>query len=386
MAQDVFISYAHVDHEFVSRLALDLEDHGIDVWIDRMDIHAGEVWRETIAAGVRNCKVLILVVSPGSLASQAVGKELQMAMAQRKPVLPLLYRKVDIPPDLRPQLERYQYINFRRGSYEQNLADLVAHLATHGVSSRELTPKELAERARQRLLRKPPPTHWGEVLRRVPGWALAWALGWLVPWIIVPVVASLGFNHLLGLDQPPALGELVLMPVAGFVGGLIGGLLAGLFTMLALRHHAVSIQWKHMSMAIRIWAVGGTVAGAASFGLILFGTKLPTATSEPVDCTGLSFAECFQESVGQAIGDVAQQACLGMFAMILALLVGVALSTVAVLIIGLVAGGAAVRRIRRLEPGILGRQAAWVVLGWGLGAVVTVASGIMILARLTGQT
>lgn len=379
MAQDVFISYSHADHEFVSRLALDLEERGADVWIDRMDIHAGEEWRETIAAGVRNCKVLILVVSPESLASEWANEELRMAMAQSKPVIPLLYRKAEIPPDLQPQLGRYQYINFRRGSYEQNLADLVAHLATHGARFRDLTQDEIADLARRRLLRAPPRVRWGEVLRRVPGWALAWALGWLVVWTIVPIVAALGLNRLVGLPDPPALGELLLMPVSGFVGGFVGGLWAGLFTMLALRRNAASIQWKHMSMAVRIWAIAGTAAGAASFGLFLFGTELPTP-SEPVDCSGLSFAECFQERMGRATSDALGQACLGVFA----ILFGAALSTVAVLMIGLVAGGAAVRRIRRLEPGILGRQAAWVVLGWGLGAVLTVASGFYVLTQLTG--
>lgn len=384
MGQDVFISYAHADHEFVSRLALDLEERGADVWIDRMDIHAGEQWRETIAAGVRNCKVLLLVVSPESLASEWANEELRLAMAHDKPVLPLLYRKAEVPPNLQPKLGRYQYINFRRGSYEGNLADLVAHLSTHGVPFRDLTPDELADLARRRLLREPPPTRWGEVFRRVPGWALAWALGWVVVWIIVPIVVALGLNRFLGLSRPLEWGDLVLMPVAGFVGGFLGGLGAGLFTMLALRKHATSIHWKHMSMAIRIWAVGGTIAGAVSFGLFLFGSELPTTTSEPVDCSELSFAECFQERVGQAASDVIGQACLGVFAVIFVVLLGAALSTIAVLIIGLVAGGAAVRRIRRLEPGILGKQAVWVVLGWGFGAVLAVASGFYLLTRLTG--
>ena len=378
MAQDVFISYAHADHEFVSRLALDLEERGADVWIDRMDIHAGQEWRETIAAGVRNCRVLILVVSPESLASEWANEELRLAMAHGKPVLPILYRKAEIPPDLQPKLGRYQYINFRQGSYQGNLSDLVAHLAAHGVSFHGLTSDELAEQARRRLLREPLPIRWGEVLRRVPGWAVAWALGWLAPWTTVPVVAALGLNRLMGISDRPALGDLFLMPVAGFVGGFVGGLWAGLLTMLALRRHATSIGWKHMSIAIRIWAIAGTIAAGASFALVLFGTALP-APSEPVDCGGLSFAECFQERMGRAAGDALGRACLGIFA----ILFGAALSTFAVLIIGLVAGGAAVRRIRRLEPGILGRQAVWVVLGWGLGAVLTVASGLYLLTRLT---
>jgi hypothetical protein len=39
-----------------------------------------------------------------------------------------------------------------------------------------------------------------------------------------------------------------------------------------------------------------------------------------------------------------------------------------------------VRHIRRLEPGILGRQAIWVVLGWGAGAVVAVMASIVVFS------
>jgi hypothetical protein len=40
----------------------------------------------------------------------------------------------------------------------------------------------------------------------------------------------------------------------------------------------------------------------------------------------------------------------------------------------------AVRHIRRLEPGILGRQAFWVVLGWGLGADVAAIASMVIFS------
>ena len=68
--------------------------------------------------------------------------------------------------------------------------------------------------------------------------------------------------------------------------------------------------------------------------------------------------------------------CVGL---LIGILIGLMSSIGVVLVVGLVAGAVAVRRIRRLEPGILGRQAAWVVIGWGLGAVVAVASGFGLL-------
>jgi hypothetical protein len=89
----------------------------------------------------------------------------------------------------------------------------------------------------------------------------------------------------------------------------------------------------------------------------------------------LSPGDCFMQSMGQGLSDILSQACFGLLIMIF----GGAFSAIGILLVGMVAGGAAVRRIRRLEPGILGRQAFWVVLGWGLGAVLAMA-GVLFLA------
>lgn len=376
--EEVFISYSHQDQEFVSRLALDLEERGAEVWIDREDLHAGEKWQESIAQGVRACKAFLLVVSPQWLKSEWGQREFRLAVESKRPVIPLLYGKADLPREL----ASYQYINFRQGSYAENLADLVAALARHGVAlheAQELAPEEMARRSRARLLREPGPTDWGAVFGRVPGWALAWALGWTVMWALMPIVVSVGFDRVMGVRTTLKTQDLLLLPVCGFVGGLAGGLLAGLFTMLALRRNAGSIRWKHMSMAFRIWAVAGTIVALVAFGLIFVSSERP-ADSPPVDCTGLSFGECFSQSMGQGLSDALQQVCFGAIILIF----GGALAAVGMLFVGLVTGGAAVRRIRRLEPGILGRQAFWVVLGWGLGAVLAMVTVLYAASRVVG--
>jgi hypothetical protein len=379
MMDQVFISYSHQDQEFVSRLALDLEKRGAQVWIDREDIHAGTKWQESIAQGVRACKAFLLVVSPESLKSEWANREFRLAVDSNRPVIPLLYRKARIPRELAAPLESYQYIDFRQGSYGENLADLVASLAALGVelhAAQELNPEELARRNRERLLGEPGPTAWGAVLGRVPGWALAWALGWMVIGAIVPILVEIGWNRKLGTSTPLDLAQLLLMPVWGLIGGFAGGLLAGLFTMLALRRNAASIRWKHMAMAFRIWAIAGTIVCVVIFGFFFLSSQGPAA-SAPVDCSGLGPGDCFMQSMGQGLSDILSQACFGLLIMIF----GGAFSAIGILLVGMVAGGAAVRRIRRLEPGILGRQAFWVVLGWGLGAVLAMAGVLFLMSR-----
>jgi hypothetical protein len=346
-----------------------------------MDIHAGTEWRERIAQGIRDCTVFVLVVSPTSLRSDWAQREVDLAVQYGKPILPLLYRRAQLPA----ALERYQYISFRRGSYAQNLNDLVAQLARHRVSVRDVDQDKLVQRDRDRLLGTQPKPQWKTVFAKIPGWALAWAIGWLIIWTAIPVVLYI-LNNFAGSSEPPDLGKLAFASLSGIAGGLVGGLVAGLFTMIALRHNAPSVSWKHQSLAIRIWAVGGTIVVAVVVGvvwLILNTGSPPSVESTPVDCNTLSL-ECFQARIDQAAQDIVGQICMGFMYFLFAILIGLLSGLLAVLLIGLVAGVIAVRRIRRLEPGILGRQTAWVVVGWGLGAVAGVVAGFGLLGLLTG--
>lgn len=73
-----------------------------------------------------------------------MAEELALALKQRKPIIPLVYRKTDIPAMLNAQLEGFQFLDFRKGGYAQNLADLVTALERHGVSlhaARELSQR-----------------------------------------------------------------------------------------------------------------------------------------------------------------------------------------------------------------------------------------------------
>ncbi len=97
-----------------------------------------------------------------------------------------------------------------------------------------------------------------------------------------------------------------------------------------------------------------------------------------MDCSGLSFGDCFSQSMSQGLSDML---IAGVFRPVFLLIFGGAFSAVGILLVGMVAGGAAVRRIRRLEPGILGRQAFWVVLGWGLGAILAEVGVLFLMGR-----
>jgi hypothetical protein len=370
MTAPVFISYSHHDKEFVLRLALDLEERGTQVWIDQGDIQGGEQWRQSIAQGVGGCQAFVLVISPESIRSPWVQQELNAAFQYSKPVVPLIYRKTQIPRDLNTQLERYQILNFSQGGFAENRADLETALTRHGVAlhaARELSPAERAERRRQRL-GVPVGTQWSAVFSRIPGWALAWGLGWAVFWIVLLIFMT--------IVAKSEIKNVVAFPIGGLAGGFIAGLLAGLFTMLALRRNAGSIHWRHMSSAIRIWGIVGPI-GTVAAGLLTIALFNPSSvvTSAAPSCANLSPGDCFAAGVGHAIGSslaVGFTLALLMILYILATL----------FVIGAIAGWLAVRHIRRLEPGILGRQAIWVIIGWGGSAILATIATVIAISAL----
>jgi hypothetical protein len=101
---DAFISYSRKDSAWVAKLRDGLEAAGKDVWMDRHDIPKGEDWAQQIERGIQLADNFVFVLSPDSLESPEVGKEVAHALRSKKRLLPVLARDVDrgaAPPEVR---------------------------------------------------------------------------------------------------------------------------------------------------------------------------------------------------------------------------------------------------------------------------------------------
>src|SRR5262245_47518889 len=92
----IFLSHSHADKDFARRLAQDLVKAGVRVWIDDAEIFLGDSLIEKIRRGIDEMDYLGVILSPQSVASQWVQKEVELAMNQeidgkRIKVLPLLH-------------------------------------------------------------------------------------------------------------------------------------------------------------------------------------------------------------------------------------------------------------------------------------------------------
>jgi TIR domain len=130
MPPNVFLSHTHADKSFVKRLAKDLDNQGISYWLDEAEIKIGDSLIEKIRAGIDIVDFVAVVLSPDSVASPWVQREVDVAMNQeimgrRVKVLPLMYRKCDLPGFLLGK----RYANFTNDThYQTALEDLVRSL------------------------------------------------------------------------------------------------------------------------------------------------------------------------------------------------------------------------------------------------------------------
>lgn len=126
----VFLSHNQADKPFVRRLAADLDNQGIPYWLDEAEIKIGESLIEKIRAGIDKVDYVAVVLSPNSVNSPWVQREIDVAMNQeimgrRLKVLPLMYRMCDLPGFLLGK----RYADFTEDSrYPAALEDFVRSL------------------------------------------------------------------------------------------------------------------------------------------------------------------------------------------------------------------------------------------------------------------
>jgi hypothetical protein len=127
MSVSIFLSHNSADKPFARRLALALDAQGIRYWLDEAEIKVGESLIEKIRDGIDGVEYVAVILSPDSVKSVWVQREVDVAMNQeirgrRIKVLPLMYRECEPPGFLLGK----KYADFTTETkYESALEDLV---------------------------------------------------------------------------------------------------------------------------------------------------------------------------------------------------------------------------------------------------------------------
>jgi hypothetical protein len=116
----IFLCHHHLDKPFARRLADRLKAHGIRVWLDEAEMGVGDSLLSKIESAIRECTYLAVVLSPRSVSSLWVQREVNMALSEeihgrRVKVLPLLQEKCSIPGFLMDKVYADFTVDFNSG-------------------------------------------------------------------------------------------------------------------------------------------------------------------------------------------------------------------------------------------------------------------------------
>ncbi|MCD4685744.1 MAG: toll/interleukin-1 receptor domain-containing protein, partial [Anaerolineae bacterium] len=133
MADNVFISYAREDKEFVRRLHGELKGHERDTWVDWEDIPPTADWWAEVQRGIEAANAFVFIISPDSAGSVVCFREIEYAVERNKRVVPILHR--DLSPDderrLHPAINAHNWIFIRAdAAFDTALNDLIVALDT----------------------------------------------------------------------------------------------------------------------------------------------------------------------------------------------------------------------------------------------------------------
>jgi len=124
--REAFLSHSSIDRPFVNRLIDVLQRHGVPTWYSNVNLHGAQQWHDEIGAALRRCDWFIVVLSPNSVNSIWVKRELVFALQQNRfenKIVPILYRDCDYE-NLSWVLPNFQFVEFR-GSFDEGCRDLL---------------------------------------------------------------------------------------------------------------------------------------------------------------------------------------------------------------------------------------------------------------------
>lgn len=113
-ASKIFFSYSRLDSAFALRLAKDIREAGVDIWIDQLDIPAGEHWDVEVEKALTHASCVLVILSPASTASNNVQDEISFALFSGKKIIPVMLEDCVAPFRLR----RIKRIDFSKNYLE----------------------------------------------------------------------------------------------------------------------------------------------------------------------------------------------------------------------------------------------------------------------------
>lgn len=114
---EVFLSHSSLDQQFATELAAVLRRHGIPIWYSEVNIVGAQQWHDEIGAALRRCDWLVVLLSPNSVESIWVKREVLFSLKDHRydeRIVPVLYQPCDYD-QLSWTLSLLQIVDFTQG-------------------------------------------------------------------------------------------------------------------------------------------------------------------------------------------------------------------------------------------------------------------------------
>lgn len=141
-----FISYASEDREKAEEICADLERRRLPCWIAPRDVRAGHEYTDEIIRGIEQCAAMVIVFSAAANTSVFVPREVERAVAKKKPLFPVRIEEATPTEGLEFLISGEQWIDAWTGSWDDHMYRLARDL-TARVRGTPVSRKPVEHRA-----------------------------------------------------------------------------------------------------------------------------------------------------------------------------------------------------------------------------------------------
>lgn len=97
----IFVSHSHTDNEWCRVFVDALAAVGYDVWYDETGLQGADEWVRSLEREIEARDILLLVLTPDAIDSSWVRREIDLAIATHRMVLPIMVRPTEVTGFLR---------------------------------------------------------------------------------------------------------------------------------------------------------------------------------------------------------------------------------------------------------------------------------------------
>lgn len=141
-----FISYASEDREKAEEICADLERRRLPCWIAPRDVRAGHEYADEIIRGIELSAAMVIVFSAAANTSIFVPREVERAVAKKKPLFPVRIEEATPTEGLEFLISGEQWIDAWTGSWDDHMYRLARDL-TARVSGTPVSRKPAEDRS-----------------------------------------------------------------------------------------------------------------------------------------------------------------------------------------------------------------------------------------------